>query len=415
MRRLFLVSFLLAGVTSSASAGVVITTPDNVPTDLAADIQRLNTDLFATGITNIQSLEFREKLVDVKLQIARKLMGRGFDVWSNRVMQARCVEFADANIFQDQIPPKGYTPYNLAQFDRVESLSEYYGSRSSGGSLSLAYDIFSLGGSNEKTSGNYFRRENRYIDVALRYAGTTYRAFDGKPSDTALKRLENEGLEGFAKICGQAYIDGVGFGVSLDGQVSFEISINQDTAKNKAGVDVGIGKILSFSFDTKSEVSTLSQISQVKMTLEGGNAQFKSPADFLDAAHSFNEDNAAAFSSFPVGYNTTPYSQLGWQAFKDFVPLAEVAAGTAQSLAWKTMQARQNYADVTVGLNNPTFYSPTVPELQAKEKELAAFLDRVSTAVSVCKATMSGPTVKDCVAAAAQVGDLPIIPELQLK
>ncbi|MER8524047.1 hypothetical protein NKH56_32825 [Mesorhizobium sp. M1076] len=270
------------------------------------------------------------------------------------------------------------------------------------------YDAISFGGSSNKYAGEFFRRESRYIDAHLRYVGDEFFAHRGEPNGTAVGRLEAEGPEGFAKVCGQQFIMTVGFGMKFDGQISFDVQINEKTKGNQTEVSLGIQDLLALSVESKEKFAELSKFASIETHIDGATGQAPTPDRFLEVVRTLGRGEVFNSSNQIVIIKTAPYSELAYKAFRDFQNTAEAAAGTLQQFVWGRVQARQDLTDLHMALQHSDFYTAAPTDIQKSADEIEDYLNQLGDLWTVCNAALSDESITKCKKAAEAVPKRPV-------
>lgn len=346
-------------------------------------------------------------------EIADSLLGLGYDLWSGS-MFTQCIE-PDAVVLRP-LPPSGHNNHNVYSIRQIENVSQFEENRSSGVNASVTYKLISFGGGVSESSGHAFKSTSKYLDAYIRYVGDEYAMSGGSPTGAAVARLQSSN-EDFAKVCGQQFISRVGFGVTLDGRMSAEISIDEKSQQNKADVSVGFSNLFGLGADSSTTVKTMSSKAALSTKLAGPSGIQPKPEDFVETVRQFGANNPAAYSTEEVYVETTPYSQVAYRIFRDFDDVAMQATGSVLALESDRLVILQQRDDLEDAIAHPEFMKVTAPSGTSTNEQLLKqqndYLDALGSVWKTCRAAIDQAGIDSCKQKASATGPRP--PKLSIE
>ena len=428
MRATTFLALLSLSYVGTASAEMLRLDPSRLPSETRRALDMLRTpdarSMTEPGAPESDAsqlrgaLEQRRAAQENRRLIARSLLGRGYDLWRGELSET-CLEIQD--IEYQPIGPDGRNRHNIFNLRQVESLQEYHSGRSSGGSLSLAYDLFSFGGGLQEYQSGAFKTNSQAIDVYIRFVGDEYYVGRRRAPAPIVTQLLPTNVARFSELCGQHFISRVGFGINLDARIVAQAQMNQHTEANKAAVNVGFGEILGFSADSKTSFGRISSNASLSIVARGGTVTGQTPDDLLDYALHFGDPGAIGNSMQTVYIETTPYSRVGAAVFRDFQSLIDRAFGSVLGLQSDRLQTVGQLTDIQTARSAPQYFElagvaagDLDRELMILETAHRDYLDRLGRLFSVCQRALDAQSIAGCEAAASAVPARPARPALRM-
>lgn len=336
-------------------------------------------------------------------QIAERLLGHGFDLWSNKPTQNRCVDYPTAYAVFTSAVPGVPSKYNWSNLAAVSNLSEHVSNSSLGGSASATYGAFSLGIGAAAASSNKFSSYSSYIDVDKGLVGDVAELSQPPQSHVSIlpSQLAKTAIKSspaiFAQRCGQAYVSRVMFGQHLAGTLDYTTTMNQSSSSNSVAVSAAVSGILGGSFSSADSYSKLNEEATLAYRITGGPAQDNDPSKWLDGIRSYGADGNFNGANTEIVIDTTSYGELPDPLFADFVTADTAAQGTITTLRASYTDSIQLLSDLLFARSNPAHFTGITPDqLKTEIKTVSQYLDDVGKVYLTCRTAVDKTSVKAC-------------------
>ena len=340
-------------------------------------------------------------------RVAEALLGHGFNLWTNKPTQNRCVAYPASYAVITPAVAGVPSKYNWSNMAAVTNLSEHVSNSSLGGSASLTFGAFSLGLGASTAQSNQFSSYSSYIDIDKGLVGDVDELSQPPQSVTPIqasavaKIAIATGGTVFATRCGQAYVSRVMFGEHLSGTLDYVTTMNQNASSNSVSVSAAVGGIIGGSFSAANGYQQLNSEATVTYNVTSGPAKEDDQSKWVADIRAYGADSNFNQSNTWIVVDTTSYGEISDNRFANFITADTLARGTMATLRANYTDDVQLLSDLLFARNNPTHFTGVAPAVLNQEiTDVSNYLDAIGGVYHTCEAAVDKAGMKACTDAA---------------